>query len=75
MIQLALHEAVIDTFSNEDTQISSLPECADFNEVETSDESEEEFQTTEDPPLLRILQPFSAVLSCYKNHQLFSYWD
>ena len=45
-------EAVIDTCNcnNEDTEISSLPECADFNEVETSDESEEEFQTTEDPP-------------------------
>ena len=27
-----------------------MPECAHFNEVETSDESEEEFQTTEDPP-------------------------
>ena len=49
-IQLALHEAVVDTFSNEDTEISSLPDCADFNEVETSDKSEEEFQTTEDPP-------------------------
>ena len=43
-------EAVIDTCNNEDTEFSSLPECADFNEVETSDESEEEFQTTEDPP-------------------------
>ena len=39
-------EAVTDTCNNEDTEISSLPECAD---LETSDESEE-FQTTEDPP-------------------------
>lgn len=43
-------EAGMDTVCNADTGVSSLPECADFNEVETSDESEVDFETSEDAP-------------------------
>ena len=72
-------EAVIDTCNNEDTEISSLPECAD---LETSDESEEEFQTTEDPPTSQdhvaiqcsseLLQKLSALflLGLKENYKL-----